>query len=133
MRREATRPPSAAAELALVGQWNEVCQVGSAVRFYPVWGRWNEFRETTMRAPAALLPGGQAVLWLSGMPGCVAAAHCEPAELAHQPGRPETRRQRRSRDRYRWYLNGPAEFMTFREFLACWGGSAAAGDTDAAR
>lgn len=64
----------------LVSQWNEL-PVGVEVRFYPVWGRWTECKVAKMRAPASLLPSGEAVLWLEGVVGCVSARHCEPASL----------------------------------------------------
>lgn len=65
----------------LVSQWNEL-PVGVEVRFYPVWGRWAEFKIAKTREPASLLPSGEAVLWLEGVAGCVSARHCEPASLS---------------------------------------------------
>lgn len=104
-------------ELALVSRWNELCPVGTLVRFYPVWDRWNEFRIAAVKWRASMLPSGQAVLWLA-VEGCVAAAHCEPAELAHQPAAEKPMRTSRASERYQRFLAGPAEFMTFREYLA---------------
>ena len=69
---------------ALVVAWNALCQAGTKVRFYPLWGDWQRFRVAEIVRPASILPSGEPVLWLANVSGCVAARHCEPAEL-HEP------------------------------------------------
>ena len=61
----------------LVAKWNERFHVGTKVRY------WTGAREgvgkiSYTQSPAEVLSGHTAVIWLSGVSGCVALSHVEP-------------------------------------------------------
>src|SRR5581483_2548087 len=73
-----TPRPGPVAVADRIALWNLLAPPGTKVRYFPTWGRWGEWREGTIRAPASVLGSGEPVLWLENTSGCVSAWHCEP-------------------------------------------------------
>jgi hypothetical protein len=68
------RPPGKQLQELQVENWNLKHPVGSAVRVRLDSG---EIRETTTTAPAQMLSGHTAVIWLEGISGCYLLARVE--------------------------------------------------------
>ncbi len=62
----------------VVEKWNELVPVGTLVRFYPTWGKWNEAEIDLTERRAEMGAAGGAVLWLHKRGGLVSLWHCEP-------------------------------------------------------
>lgn len=76
----ADRPPRVTAEGGknLCEFWNQLCPVGTEVRFYGWWGRWLDFEDTKTRGEAFMSLSGDPVLFIEGRPGYVSLFYCEP-------------------------------------------------------
>src|SRR5688572_23017360 len=58
-------------------KWNARYPVGTCVRYYPAKGS-PEFKEVVTTTPASVLGGHSAVVWVTGITGCVFLDNCEP-------------------------------------------------------
>lgn len=81
----------------LVWRWRQLAPVGTDVRFYPTWGRWDTFKLGTIRREPFQALSGTPVVFLTGIAGFVSLWHCEPAALSEHlivtpPAAPGARR-----------------------------------------
>lgn len=65
------------AEARKAENWNRQHPVGTSVRYW-TGAKEGPGKLSTTRAPAELLSGHTAVVWIEGEAGCVALSHVEP-------------------------------------------------------
>ena len=66
-----------------VDRWNREHDVGTRVHYWKGVRRDDRPRsgEALTRSPAQVLPGPAAVVWLEGVPACIALSHIEPVSI----------------------------------------------------
>ena len=72
---------AAIAEHRLADEFNEKCPMGTDVEYW-TWAREGAGKLGTTRSFAIVQSSGHAVVWLVGVPGCIAVTHVRPLTAA---------------------------------------------------
>lgn len=71
------RRPAIRQQEALVRQFNERHPVGTRVRYWPGVLGGDSMAVSRTRSPARMLSGHTAIVWVDGLPDCLALTHVE--------------------------------------------------------